>query len=42
MNGRNLRTEFASFSSQESAQQARHVEGLAATSFLLLKNEPEG
>ena len=33
---------FANFSSQESAHQARHAEGLPATSFLLLKNEPEG
>jgi hypothetical protein len=42
MNGSNLRVVFANFSCQESAHQASHVEGLPATSFLLLKNEPEG
>jgi hypothetical protein len=33
---------FANFSGQESAHQERHVEGLPATSFMSLKNEPEG
>lgn len=42
MNGRNLKAVFANFTNQESAHQARHVESLPATSFLLLKNEPGG
>ena len=42
MNGRNRRAVFANFSSQESAHQARHVEGLPATSFLLLKKSLKG